>query len=600
MNKPNSPRLLDLIRNPFFLIIPLSLIFFLFDFLSLDFGAKAIPLALSISIYFLMRKAPVQAFIGKRTGAGSLFFVVIMLYAGFASIGHQVFFVTYPVPQPIVRVLFYLLFCGWLSFVAIAFLYFTDVCKSWLLKRGQLKPVTAAYSTGKLYLIFAGTLIVCWSLYLIGFYPATMSPDSIEQWRQAHGLIPLNDAHPVFHTLIIRALTAIWDSPAIVALSQLLFMAAVCASFFVYLYKAGIPFRWLLVLTIFMGIMPMNGIMAVTLWKDIPFCVSIVWLTLILIELLTQTYIINKKVTLVCLVVSLIGVALLRHNGVPVALATAVVLVYFGWKNKRKEMYVPVGCFLLVFFAYKKVVMPALKVPPVPSGYQLTAPMHGMGSVLYYDKPLSAEAMQEMQKVLPLTVWKENYTPYSADPYLEVNGNTDSSFVNKLSQIPTGTVMRLYGSTFAQYPFLIMKDRLCGAELLWNTFQGEGASNYSSEPGLVENEFGFKHSENGLKKVLMGLIKFAGRAIDPISRRVGIFNIILALLFLNAIRSRKNYWIIFLPLVATNGFLLISMTYQAYRYVYYIPLLVGFMWLFSVSRFITPVLDKSDEKKIDQ
>ena len=588
-------------RNPFFLIIPLSLIFFLFDYLSLNFGEKLIPVALSIGIYFLMRKAPVQAFIGKRTRAGSLFFILIMLYAGFASVGHRVFFITYPVPQPIVRVLFLLLFCCWLSFVAIAFLYLTEVCNTWILKRSQVQPVTAPYSTGKLYLIFAGILIAFWSLYLIGFYPATMSPDSIEQWRQAHGLIPLNDAHPVFHTLVIRALTAVWDSPAMVALSQLLFMAAVCASFFVYLYKAGIPFKWLLVLAIFMGIMPINGIMAVTLWKDIPFCVSIVWLTLILTELLTQTYIINRRITLICLVLSLIGVALLRHNGVPVAFATAVVLVYLGWKNKRKEMYLPVLCFLLVFFAYKKVIMPGvLKVPPVPSGYQLTAPMHGMASVIYYNKPLSEEAMLEMQKVLPVDVWKNNYNPYSADPYLEVNGNTDSSFVNKLSKIPTGTVMRLYGSTFAKYPFLIMKDRLCGAELLWNTFQGEGATNYSYEPNLFESEFGFKHAENGLKKALMGALGFAGRAIDPISRRVGIFNIILALLLLYVARRRKNYWIIFLPLVATNGFLLISMTYQAYRYIYYIPLLVGFIWLFSVSKFITPVLDKSGEKKIEK
>ncbi|WP_136580538.1 hypothetical protein [Niastella caeni] len=538
-----------------------------------------------------MRKSNVQAFISNRTKGDTFCFLLVVLYAGFASVGHPLFFTGFPVPQVAVKLLFLLLFCCWLSYVAIAFLYFTDLCKIWLFEKSKVQPVTRSYSTGKLYLIFASILIACWSLWLIGFYPGTMSPDSFEQWKQAYGILKLNDAFPVIYAFIIRGLTTIWYSPAIIAIVQILFMAGIFSSFLVFLYKAGIPYKWLLVFAIITGIMPTNGIMVITIWKDIFFCVVVVWLTLVIAELLTQTYIFNRKITLICLSVSLLAVAILRHNGVMAALCCAAVLIVFAVKNKRKEILLPVACFLLAFFTYRKFILHTwLKVPPVPTGFQLTAPMHGMGSIIYYNQPLPASTMEEMQKLLPVEVWKSHYTPYSADEYMF---QTDTPFIDNLSKVPTPKVVSMYANTLIHHPFLIVKDRLSGTELLWNAFQGQGSFNYSYHELIEENEFGFKHRENGLHKVLMGMLNFAGRALDPLVRRAGLYNILLMFLLLYVARQRKNYWIVFLPLLAVNVSLLFSMTYQAFRYVYYVPLLFGFVWLFTVSKFVTPVTDKT-------
>jgi hypothetical protein len=281
-----------------------------------------------------------------------------------------------------------------------------------------------------------------------------------------------------------------------------------------------------------------------------------------------------------------------------VALSTAPVLIFFAIRKKRKELLLPVSCFLLVFFIYKKLILPVwLKVPPVPSGYQLAAPVHGIASVIFYNRPLPPATMQEMQKLLPVEVWKSNYTPYSADEYLY---GTDTPFIENLSKVPTARVVNLYTNTFLQHPFLIVKDRLCGAEQLWNVFQGQGSSNYSYQPLIEENELGFKHSENALKKGLMGILNFAGRAADPVVRRAGIYNILLMLLLLYVAGKRKSYWLIFLPLIGANVSLLLSMTFQSFRYVYYVPLLFGFIWLFAISKFVTPVADKGLEKNIER
>ena len=47
--------------------------------------------------------------------------------------------------------------------------------------------------------------------------------------------------------------------------------------------------------------------------------------------------------------------------------------------------------------------------------------------------------------------------------------------------------------------------------------------------------------------------------------------------------SQQLLLTIFLPLIGANLSLVLSMTYQSFRYVYYIPLLMGLMWLLAVS-----------------
>src|SRR5689334_23379009 len=105
-------------RHPFLLIIPLCLVvFFLFDYLPLNGTEKSILVIVSTGIYFLMRKVAIAAFIGNRTKADTFFFFLIVLYAGLASVAHPLFFTEYPVQQVAVKIVFLLLFCGWLSFV---------------------------------------------------------------------------------------------------------------------------------------------------------------------------------------------------------------------------------------------------------------------------------------------------------------------------------------------------------------------------------------------------------------------------------------------------------------------------------------------------
>lgn len=529
-----------------------------------------------------------RAFAASFTKTEKVLFVLISLYAGFAMGGHQLFFTEYPLQKVFVKILILLLHSTWLAVVGFAFLYFTHITSSWLAARN--KTQIAPKSTLKLYAIFLSIMIGWWLLYFIGFFPATMSTDSFVEWKQAIGMEPLHDLHPILYSLIMRVLTTLWLSPAVVSLFQIVALAAVMSSFLVFLYKAGIPFIWLLILAILTSIMPVNGIMVVTIWKDILFCTCMVWLTLTIAEIVSNVYIFNQRTTLVCLFFSLLGVALLRHNGVLTTYAVSLALILLALKTKRRNLIISPALFLLVFFIYKKVLMPKVwKVAPVASAFQTTPLMHGMAAVMVHNGNLSNEARAEMEKILPEARWKELYNPYSADEYLY---GSNTPFIENLSAMPTSKVMSLYVKTFIDNPFLITRDRLSGCELLWNINQGDGPSTYAWEPDMQENDLGFKQPDNGLRKVLMGMLKFAGRALDPLTRRMGIYNVFLLLIFLYMFKQRKLSWLIFLPIFATNVSLVLGMTFPALRYGYYLPLLFGLLWLLSVSGIVT-----SDFKK---
>lgn len=89
--------------------------------------------------------------------------------------------------------------------------------------------------------IFVYSLIISsvYSLYLLAYYPGTMSSDSIDQWNQVL-TESFNDAHPIVHTLFIWLFTRLWLSPAIIAIIQLILMSLLMGYSVYYLEKLGL------------------------------------------------------------------------------------------------------------------------------------------------------------------------------------------------------------------------------------------------------------------------------------------------------------------------------------------------------------------------
>lgn len=471
---------------------------------------------------------------------------ILALYGGFACVGNTLFlqsFSWYHVPL-------WLLCSLWFLPIALAFLYVT-----WrVTNKMQVHQHTA---NGW---IFFSIFFCIWSLYLVAYYPGTMSEDSIDQWQQAIGASPLNNWHPVFHTLCIRLLITVYESPAIVALAQIVAMAAVAASYLVFLSKQGLPFKWLLTFAIVFALVPANGIYAITLWKDVAFTISLLWLTLSLAKLLTY-----KKAG-IQLVLALLAVALFRHNGMVVYLLT------IPWLYKHKATYISLILLIGIKWAISNHSTP--NSPAV----KLLAPIHGMAAVMHHTGDLPPAVQQKMQAIMPAQEWQTKFADYSVTWYLF---GTNRVLINNLSRTPTSEVLHMYTTTLCKHPYYIIRERLNGTDYVWNITKPANAANLKYITGLKTNDLGLQQRGNSLLRTFLDKYRsFSEGIFNILAWRVGIYTIFLLLSIFFLLKTHpKRYLLVFMPWFGCTLSLIPAMIDQEYRYVYFVFVLFGFLWL---------------------
>lgn len=177
-------------------------------------------------------------------------------------------------------------------------------------------------------------LISCvWFNYLWKYWPGILSYDSVNQWKQAQGMIPLTDWHPVFHTLCIRFAALLYPSPAAYCILQILFGALVSARFFSWLLDRLNPFLVCPFILLFV-VNPVNGIHMITVWKDIPYAISILWVVFILARLLANEKEDKSYLFYLETIVALSMMCLFRHNGT--ALYCIVLFVFCAIALRKK------------------------------------------------------------------------------------------------------------------------------------------------------------------------------------------------------------------------------------------------------------------------
>lgn len=571
------------LKNSFHLLaIPLSvLLFYVSDYFEGSFLKRLILCALTVCGFYLLNGSKGRAFVSNYTKKDKAIILLIIAYAAFAFIGYRLFLLEFPINDMLSKLVHFILFGCWLTTILLAFLYITELCKQAVIKRNS-DTITPHHSHVKLFCTFAGIMLLCWLVFLIGFFPAIMSADSLTQIEQIRGLSRIDNWHPVIHTMFNKFFLSIYNSPVSVALAQMFLMAGIAANFFLFLYKKGIPAKWLKWSALVFALIPANAVYSVTLWKDIPFTFSLLWLTLVFAKIVTDDTYIKKIPSSIELILALVCAALFRHNGMPVFILAVVGLLIYFFKTKKIALVICVAISAGLVAWYNSYISDPSRVVPTPPSVKLVAPIHGMAAVRYYGGNLSEEATREMEKVLPDSIWVNFYKPFSADEYIYF---CQRPFIENLAKLPTPKAVSLYANTFVQNPYLVIRDRLCGAELLWNVYDAPGAYNYKYHTQIDENKLGLTMSTNFVTKILKKYLEQSEKLADPIMWRGGIYNILILLLLFAFLKQRKWYLLIFIPVLASIFALLLSMTIQNFRYVYFAPLIFGFVWLLYISNF---------------
>ncbi len=182
---------------------------------------------------------------------------------------------------------------------------------------------TKDFFTGKklrlFWVMFSGALIV-YSGWLSAFWPGVMSVDSLNIWRAAWLPDVMINNHPVVNVIWYMFLQHVWNNIAVVPLSQILLLSLLTAGTFFFCFRQGVRLRWLLpCYLLLLGSLPV-GLYNITLWKDVPFALLVVFWSLV------PAYFLYRKRSgqplqlslsqIMLLLFLFVALVLFRHNGI--------------------------------------------------------------------------------------------------------------------------------------------------------------------------------------------------------------------------------------------------------------------------------------------
>jgi len=229
------------------------------------------------------------------------------------------------------------------------------------------------------WLWFALPSFLVWSFYLLSFWPGSMSPDSMMQWKQVlNG--HLRDWHPAFHTMNLWLLTRMKLSPATVAIAQIIALGSAMGWALSVLQRYGISKAILWITSLFFALCPVNGFMVITLWKDIAYSIVLLILAVYVFQIVMQkgVWLVRSKnwILLGCM---LALVSLYRHNGILPAFATVVFLLCFYLRYWKAIALAAILAFIL----HTGIRGPLYNALDVRRGNPLTQVQQRLKSELY-------------------------------------------------------------------------------------------------------------------------------------------------------------------------------------------------------------------------
>ena len=497
----------------------------------------------------------------------------VSAYAAFAALGDSLFWQEGLSP---VTLSVYLMGTLWLFPMALQLLALCERLSLRLKARmGDAKTRSYRFVWLTTFCVFVGI----WLVYLIIFNPALMSNDSLGMWRHATRGEPIGYyAFPTIVIFMVRILTYIIPHPMFIAFTQIVFFAVLGSFFMLEFYKRGLSLRFIYIFTgVFAALLP-NALMIITLWSNIPFTLSMLYLTYAIIRLFAHDR--GKIIPYVNITLALALTYCTRSEGViPAVICAAFLLFISFWKkfNAKFLAATVMGCVLIFLITgplYSAIRADASASPHTSHSWVIC--LDGIQGVMYYGGNLPPETMEFMETIMPRDEWIENYGVY----------DFDLSFRNSLLKLAaenegfTQELRRHYLRTFANEPFLLIKTRLSTTDMMWNLTPPMQSAPQRVLITTISENVGFPHREFLAASAIIKYIHYATIIIAPLDsalNRSGIY-IILALLLCVFLIVHKSYKMttLFLPMAGGILALLIAMGWPVFRNVWFIPVIFAF------------------------
>lgn len=457
-----------------------------------------------------------------------------------------------------------------ISYVALTIVYdFIDKVLSKLSDRNQVKEIEKGKDI-KYFLIPFCIFMIAYIPFFLSNFPGILSYDSIDQVSQAMGISTLKNHHPVTHTLIIKVFIKIGSfiknenlGVALFSLFQMSMLSATFAYVIYYMKKKSFNKYFVLLILLFYAFYPVHGFYSVTMWKDVPFAMSITLLTIGLIELISnKEEFFSSKMKMSMFSLILLLTMVFRNNGLYVILILFVVLAIVYRKNILKMLaifLVP----LIIYFVYTGPVFNALGIKSGSIVEALSVPLQQMARISKFRlDELTQEEKDEIYSYIPVDNLGELYNPRLSDP-VKSKANADYISDNKIEFV----------KSYFKFAFKYPKETIDA--LLYNSYgyYYPEASNWIVMTGVSSNNDEVPVSDTSKVNLIyvkgMNLLIRLDIPIVNLAFSIG-FNMWLVFALIAYLIDKKMYSniVVCIPILGVWVTVLASPVYCEYRYVY--------------------------------
>ena len=473
----------------------------------------------------------------------------------------------------LLSVLFFLLFFPFLFLGGVYVTYFILACVQGRLTDFEWKRQLGRYSPRRVFLLtFCLFTVVYSSVMLFCFYPGILSVDSRNQIRQ---IITgqYNNRNPIAHTLLIK----LFVEPGIqwfhninigivcYSLFSIMLVAGVFAYVIVTLYQLRINRRVIFAVMLFQLTMPEHIIYSFTMWKDIPFSMSILLFCVSSYRFMNGICR-NRRICQLLLLLSSFGICLFRVNGLIVFLLIVAVFARLYYKERRR-MLVSLACVLLVSFTVTYPVLSALHLEQADSVEMISMPLQQVARTLRdHHDDLTSDEKKLISQVADIALIRENYNPGVSDPIKDVvreQGNPE--YLNR----HFGEFVLLYGKLGLRHPLTYLEAWVDQTKGYWNSGYDYWRIMFAADG----KELGVRRivvSETAQKAFLTYYRLYDYLDILKPLHSIGLFTwLLLLVLFISCKRKNKLIAFLTVPCLAVILSLLIGTpVFAEFRYAY--------------------------------
>ncbi|WP_045834990.1 hypothetical protein [Hyphomicrobium sp. 99] len=303
---------------------------------------------------------------------------------------------------------------------------------------------------------FAIPSIVIYSVVHLAFWPAQMSPDSLDQWQQ---LLTwrFDDTHPVSGTLLNWMFYQLVPSPAFVVFAHYAMFALATGYFLTELRGWNVALPVVAATAVLFPLFPPNFFLVTTLWKDVPFGTSLIVLTALLVRSARLDFDLSSW-EWAAMGAAGIALVLLRHNGI--ILSVGAFLMLWAVRPARVPAVLLATAQIVAFVISKTFLLSALAASPQSGQLRTIVALPILAAMVRADVHLSPDQERTILAIAPIEAWKS--VPC---------GNVVPFYFNDArvtyADVELGKVFTTAASLAANHPFVALRQELCMTELFW-------------------------------------------------------------------------------------------------------------------------------------